>query len=203
MAQGFTGSSSVAVTNAITQARGDNSTKIATTAYADAGLDLIATASPSGVAAVDFTSIPQTYRSLVLFWNGITHDQVTAAVRLSSDAGAGLAVQTHIYTQIAGTTVTAPGEFTTMFTAVNQLLAQAATGHMIIPNYQSGPMKSYSGRNMAAHTVGDINSGTHTTFWGVIDNAAGVPATGSLVGLRLWLSAGLLTGGTIALYGVK
>jgi hypothetical protein len=65
-------------TTGTTQSASDNSTKLATTAYADAGggggaLVLLGTATASGVASTDFTSlIDSTYDDYELTWGGVT-----------------------------------------------------------------------------------------------------------------------------------
>lgn len=170
-----------------------------------AGLTTIASGSPTAVATVDITSIPATYRSLILFWSGISCDTTTRSFQVTVNAGAGLGSQDHGFHQIAGTTVTSvSGGSSTCWTAVTQSSAQVSYGYIIFPAYQSGPIKTYYGWSSVAATAGAMDSGTLTTFWGRLGSAGAVPATGAIQGVRLfWNNTGNFDAGSYALYGVN
>jgi hypothetical protein len=168
-----------------------------------AGLTQIATSTPTAVATVDFTSIPTTYRGLVLYWNEISCDTTTRSFQITTNAGAGLGSQLHVFTQIAGATPTSPGAGVPVWTAATQTNAQVSWGWLYFPAYQSGPIKAYHGLVSIAATSGDITTGTRIFVHGVLESAA-VPATGAIQGLRAyWSGSGNFDTGTITLYGVN
>ena len=158
-----------------------------------AGLTSIATGSPTGVATVDITSIPATYRALVLHVSGISNATATRAFLVTPNAGAGLGSELCDYHQIAGTTTTSIVDTVEMYTGVTQTAANTTDLILIIPYYQSGPFKTYYGRCIAAA------GGTLTSFWGYLGSA-----TGAVEGLRLyWNGSGNFDAGSYTLYGVN
>jgi hypothetical protein len=66
---------------------------------------VIASGSPTGVATVDITGIPQTYSYLILSWSGLSNATATRALLVTSNVGAGLGSEKHSFKQILGTTV--------------------------------------------------------------------------------------------------
>ena len=176
------------------------STDEAIKAYVDANsgsLTLISTSTPTGVATVDFTSIPQTYSALIVSFSGISCDTTTRAFKITSNAGAGLGSETHLFHQIEGTTVSSGIAQTNMVNTGNQTNSQVAYGAMVITGYQSGSVTKYDGY----FSLADGNA--PNSFQGVI-GAAASPNTGALVGLRFyWSGSGDFDAGTINLYGVK
>ena len=161
------------------------------------GETLIATSTPTGVATVDFTSIPQRYSALVLSFSGISNETTTRSLRITTNAGAGLGSETHMAHQIAGTTVSSIVGGSYLWTPSTQTNAQVAYGSIVFTGYQAGCVTSYRGYVSLA----DGNS--VVSFQGVI-GAAASPNTGALEGLRLdWSSTGNFDAGTINLYGVN
>jgi hypothetical protein len=167
----------------------------------------LATGSPT---VVDITSIPATYKSLVLYIYNASNSVATRGLTIEIDAGLGLpsTSQRVNFHQIAGTTVTAVAAGQQIaWTTVTQTAAQATHVYLEIPAYQSGPVKFYHGKAKTAATASDWSSGTQTSFWGDLHNGSDAsPLTGAVVGIRItWetVSTGVFDGGTYALYGVK
>lgn len=172
-------------------------------AYVDslaaAGLTVIGTSTPTG-ATVDFTSIPTTYRALVLVWHAVSIDTSTRSLQVTANCGAGFGSETCVYKQISGTTVTEVNSGPIFFTNITQTAAQTTSGYVSISGYQSGPRKYFKGIwNAAATATLEWGTGTTTTFEGLITSG-----TGALEGLRVYIQgSGNFDAGTITLYGVK
>lgn len=178
---------------------------------AAAGLTIIASGSFGSVTELDITSIPTTYRALVLYIDSATNSVATRALRVSVDTGLGLGNAGNLvsYQQIAGTTVTevlSGAANQELWTGVTQTAAQGTSCVIDFPAYQSGPIKRYSGRVAAAASVGSEWSATGISVTGVLVDASGVERTGAITGIRItWnnVATGVFDGGTYALYGVN
>lgn len=79
-------SSGAATSGQVLQANGSGAVAFATPA-AGGGMTLIATATPSAATTISFTSIPSTYKNLVLIWHGMFQSTTTGywGIRLNND----------------------------------------------------------------------------------------------------------------------
>jgi hypothetical protein len=167
----------------------------------------LATGSPT---VVDITSIPATYKSLILYINGASNTVATRALRIElgdSTAVLGGGGARSNYTQIASTTVTNVNAGTSLiWTDVTQTAAQVTSARIDIPDYQSGPIKRYTGTIFAAATAGsEWSSGTPISVSGVLTDGT-VARTLAVDRIRItWdnVGTGVFDGGTYALYGVN
>lgn len=156
-----------------------------------AGLTQIGTLTPTGATA-DFTSIPQTYRGLVLYWNGISSNTASRAFQVNCDTGGGFG-GSYWNTTISGSTVTA-NAISSFFTGTVQIAASTSTGVLMIPGYQSGAYKHYTAY-MHDNTASTPNQ---ISVSGILQDTAGI------TGLRgLWNGSGNFDLGTITLFGIK
>jgi hypothetical protein len=169
----------------------------------------LATGSPT---VVDITSIPQTYRELVLYINAATNSVATRALQVAVDTGNGISSANNKsgYTEIIGAVAAAVGFSATanLWTDVTQTAAQTSSCVIHFPAYQSGTVKSYRGRVYTAATASsDFSSGNLTMVDGILmDGGSGLPRTGGITGIRItWnnVGTGVFDGGTYALYGVQ
>lgn len=135
------------------------------------GMTLISETTASALSSLSLSSIPSTYKQLLLVWHGIEHSNTTTAfsirfnnVSTSSYAygaftrnGAGGNVATYI----AGTTLQAFGENTG-----GVALRQAARGYLIIDDYASTTkLKSYTMFNMYSNvSVDEFGGNIQGTF---------------------------------------
>lgn len=177
---------------------------------APAGLTLISTSTPGAVTLIDFTSIPQTYRSLILEFTGLSNTVATRGITVEVDTGLGLgnAGNCATWKQISNVTTTAIGPTArVLWTTVTHTAAQATHGRLEFHGYQSGPIKGYSGLVGLGQNLTNWDAPTTTTWVnGVLTDASGVWRTGAIVGIRVtWdnVATGVFDGGTINLYGVK
>jgi len=169
----------------------------------------LSTGSPT---VVDITSIPQTYRALVLTISGASNSVNTRALRVDVNFGNGFGSANNRvrYTQILNATPTTAG----VSAAENRLWANTTQASIEIsscvinfPAYQSGPAKTYNGMFNVAETAGtefgtDTDSGFVT---GVFINGTSLETRG-LTGIRItWdnVGTGVFDGGTYSLYGVN
>lgn len=101
-------------------------------AASSGGLTLIATATPSAATTVSFTSIPGTYKHLMIVWQDVYQSSATSSdgwgVRLNNDTTAGL--HTYFNRNIGGATIADRGS-STLFTS------NSAELRMIIPKTTS------------------------------------------------------------------
>lgn len=173
------------------------------------GLTTITSGSFGAVTLLDITSIPQTYRALVLHIFEASNTVATRALRVSVNTGLGLgaAGNDSNYTQTAGATVTQTVASNILYTDVTQTAAQVSTVELNFPAYQSGPGKLYNGRASLAYTAGNVAGGAHVQVSGIlVDNNAGGLRTGGITGIRItWdnVATGVFDAGTYALYGVN
>ena len=179
------------------------------------GLTTIASGSFGAVTLVDITSIPATYRGLVLYISGASNTVATRALQIEVSTGSAFGSSTHgsRYKQIAGTTITdasgAPGSGgARLWTDVTQTAAQTTHARIIFHAYQSGPIKAYEAKVAAAATGASWATGTEIFSNGFLtDTSAGdTPRTGAISGIRItWdnVATGVFDGGTYALYGVN
>lgn len=179
-------------------------------AGAAAGLTAIAsgTLSSGSPSLVDITSIPQTYRALVLYVNGASNTVASRALVVRPNAGGGLGTDATALTQIANATPTSANGGQFLWNTVTQTAAQVSSCVINFPAYQSGPIKSYNGFVNTDATAGAewATSTNNISVNGVIITSANASQTGALTGLRItWdvVSTGVFDGGTYALYGVN
>lgn len=176
---------------------------------APGSLTTIASGSFGAVTLVDITSIPATYRGLVLYITGASNTVATRALRVKiGDSTHPITGGTCLYDfhQISGTTVTAVADNDSPWSEVAQTAAQLSSTIINLPAYQSGPIKTFTARtNMAAAAGALWSTGTKTTSWGVLQDG-GAAHTGAIDRIRItWdnVATGVFDGGTYALYGVN
>jgi hypothetical protein len=169
----------------------------------------LATGSPS---AVDITSIPQTYRGLMLHIEAASNDTATRALLIDVDFGNGLgnANNEAIVVQINNTTATNVALVNRLWTAVTQTAAQVSSCMFQIMGYQNGGPKQFIARAAVAQTAGSSwNNGTNNiAIHGLFSSNAGthVAETRGLTGIRItWdnVATGVFDGGTYTLYGIN
>lgn len=207
---GYTsGAGTVAATDTVIQAI----QKLNGNAGGAAGLTVIAsgncaTGSPT---VIDITSIPATYRSLVLYVNGASNSVAGRALLVSVDTGLGLGNAGNLTAavQINNTTTTAVNN-NALWNVVTQTAAQVSSCIVNFPAYQSGPIKSFHGNAFLVQGVGGEwpSGGGANSVWfnGVLSSNLNVSRTGAIVGIRItWdnVATGVFDGGTYALYGVN
>lgn len=202
------GAGTVASTDTILQAIQKLNGNIA--ALAAAGLTTIAsgTLSTGAPTLVDLTSIPATYRALVLYVSGASNTVATRALIVRPNAGGGLGTDLTVGSQINTATAGSINTASALWAAVTQTAAQTAGCVINFPAYQSGPIKSFNGVVEVAATAGaDWGTAQFITTSGVIATSASIAQTGALTGLRItWdnVATGVFDGtGTYALYGVN
>lgn len=185
---------------------------IATLGGGAAGLTVIASGScaTGSPTVIDITSIPATYRSLILYVDSASNSVATRGLVIGVDAGGGLLDTNSYFTQTLNTTTTVnTGATQGLWTTITQTAAQTSSCIIEFPAYQSGPIKQYYGQMEAAATSGSPwqTASLRNVFQGVmIDNSDSLPKTGAIAGIRLtWnnVATGVFDGGTYALYGVN
>lgn len=207
---GYTsGAGTVAATDTILQAIQKLNGNAAAGGLTTIASGSLATGSPT---AVDISSIPQTYRALILSIVEASNTVATRALRVEVDCGNGYgsADNTATYSQIANTTVTCANVNQNLWGQVTQTAAQVSSAVVEFLGYQSGPVKTYRGFASLADTAGQSFSSatTFVNFQGVITNVAttGDGETRGITGIRIsWnnVGSGVFDGGTYALYGVN
>jgi hypothetical protein len=104
------------------------------TTPAGGGMTLIATATPSGASTISFTSIPTTYKHLMIVWQDVFQSSATGSdgwgVRLNNDTTAGL--HTYFNRGFLQSSITGDKGSSTLFTS------SSAEQRMIIPKTTSG-----------------------------------------------------------------
>lgn len=177
----------------------DGTGAYSTPASSNAGLTVIATSTPTGVDHVDFTSIPTTYRALILSWNGMSNVNPSLSFQVTANLGNGLGSENASYKQISGSTVTnVDGVNIPFLMGPSQTAIQVCSGTIEFPAYQSGPVKIYSG-HCTIGASGNIGSIADIWISGICTTSAG-----AIQGLRCyWSGAGNFDAGTITLYGVN
>jgi hypothetical protein len=105
-----------------------------TTPAGGGGLTLIATATPSAATTVSFTSIPGTYKHLMIVWQDVFQSSATASdgwgVRLNNDTTAGL--HTYYNRGLGQSSITGDRGSSTLFTS------SSAELRMVIPKTTTG-----------------------------------------------------------------
>lgn len=162
------------------------------------GMTLIATSTPTGVATVTFDNIPQTYKSLVLTWDGISCATTTRSFNVQWDSNSTFTTALQVSgTQITGTT-TSEISSNYLFTATTQTSATVASGSIIFHSYQSGCPTHFNG--YSSHGSG----GGKQSFFGITGDSVSGLDTSALQSLKfLWNSTGNFDAGTITLYGIN
>ncbi len=170
---------------------------------AASGLELIATSTPTGVATVTFSSIPQTYKGLFVIVDAISSNTATRYLRISAKSGGvGLGVDGF---SVNTTTLTAVANYL-WGTGVTAIAAgNAFYGSVYIPFYQAIPYTGIGypsiGRKYSAAWTHD-GSAINNQVEGTIRAKTGSTDDGIDTLLFDWNSTGNFDGGTISLYGV-
>jgi len=166
-----------------------------------------ATGSPT---VIDITSIPATYRAIILYVSGASNSVATRGLRVSVDTGLGLGNAGNVsgYTQIANTTTTSVSNAASLWTDITHAAALVDSCWIQFPAYQSGPIKTYNGFLSAQATAGSewAWAGAGSVFVAGFLSNASVARTGAIVGIRLtWdnVATGVFDAGTYAVYGVQ
>ena len=124
----------VGTNNYVLTADSAEATGLKWAAASSGGMTLIATATPSAATTVSFTSIPGTYKHLMIVWQDVFQSSATASdgwgVRLNNDTTAGL----HAYFNrgLGPGSITADRGSSTLFTS------SSAELRMIIPKTTNG-----------------------------------------------------------------
>jgi hypothetical protein len=165
----------------------------------------LATGSPT---VVDITSIPQTYRGLILKVSGASNTVATRGLMVELDAGLGLGNANNLgsWKQITGSTVTEADGSNRTWTAITQTAATMTSCILEIFGYQSGTVKQYKGIVQAGFTPGDYYGAADTMFFGTLIAGTQIARTGAITGIRMtWdnVATGVFDGGTYTLYGVN
>lgn len=142
-----------------------------TTPAGGGGLTLIATATPSGASSLSFSSIPTTYKNLLLRWFGVFQSTSSGywRVRVNSDTGSNYAWH---YVTFEGATVTAARSNTTATTfggeLVSAVIPRTNTSSATYDRLSSGSLSIYDyasttlRRNIQSFSWGD--SGGNAVF---------------------------------------
>lgn len=137
----------------------------------------IATSTPSGVATVNFTSIPQTYGDLLILWSGLSHNSGSS-----------------LYPSLA---VSANGTSYSNLAAVGEAntSGEASRGAVFIPNYRSamGVMVSAITNDTASNNIDYVNLGWNLA-WRV--NGSSISAIRCA-----WDGSANFDAGTLTLFG--
>jgi len=180
----------------------------ATKAYVDAasstaGLTQIATSTPTGVSTVTFSAIPQTYRGLLLAFNGLSCDTASRNLIIRNDVGAGTGNSNLYAKKITGTTVTAAaGTGDLLATSTTLTAAQTIGGYVKFMPYQAItitpakiPMREFSSLYLdSVGATATVNGG---------QECEGASDTGVASITLLWNSTGNFDAGTVTLYGIN
>jgi hypothetical protein len=157
------------------------------------------TQTPTGVAVVDFNSIPQTYKALMVVFDGLSNATTTRAFRivLSTAATFSSADITIAYKNISGTTVTAStGSATGLWDDVVQTNSEVSSGTVLITGYQTDVSTLTNCFLYAA-------AGTVVSANGMSINGSGL-STSAVQSLRCyWNNTGNFDAGTIKLFGLS
>lgn len=177
------------------------------------GLTTIASGSFGAVALLDITSIPQTYRGLILSIKEASNTVATRALTIEVGDGTNAVPSVNngsSYTQIANTTITvAAAAAQKLWTNVTQTAAQVTSCRIEFLAYQSGPVKAYRGRVSTADAAGSPYGTAANIIQvdGVLrDVGTNLALVGGITTIRItWdnVATGVFDGGTYALYGVS
>lgn len=175
------------------------------------GLTVIAsgTLSTGSPTVVDMTSIPQTYRALVLTVSAASNSVASRALRVDVNFGNGFGSannKINAKTIIDVTAGTLAGFANNLWSDVTQAAAETASCVIHFPAYQSGPVKTYHGMfNTAEASTQYATSSDFGWVEGLFMNNT-TPETRGLTGIRLtWsnVGTGVFDGGTYELSGVN
>jgi len=181
----------------------------ATKAYVDAasptaGLVQIATSTPTGVATVDFTSIPQTYTDLVLKISARS-DYGSAGHEMSIQTNSLTTGYTNRMAYVSGGSVLSANASNDKHTWAGGVVGASATSNIFsncelyFPNYSSTTIA----KSMSCDVTTENNSSSVGAMWlnsGVNTNTAAI----SSLTLYCWQSfINFVSGTTFALYGIK
>lgn len=167
----------------------------------------LATGSPT---VVDITSIPQTYRGLVLYINSASNSVATRAlvVRVITTGGSFATADDYAaeWKQISGTTVSDSGS-DSLWSPDTQTAAQVTHAVINFPAYQSGPIKQFNGIIKTDATADQWTSGIRVLTHGyLVQGNTSAARTEAIIGIRItWdnVATGVFDAGTYALYGVN
>jgi hypothetical protein len=201
---------------ATTQSTGDNSTKVATTAYVDGThWRLIGTSNPSSVATVDFTSLPSDINQLQVFYDAVpvTND-TSLIVQLYDDTGTLDSTSGHYaFSNMAtnngfslGTAPSSTSSSSSSYTSgivlnyvnTNASINNGSAGG-IQGNFQMYNILSTAHRKMLNYQ-GSHLSGDATLF--ITETGSGWRnVAGKITGLRLFFVSGNISAGNIEVWG--
>lgn len=179
---------------------------------ATGGLTVIASGnlSTGSTSAIDITSIPQTYRGLVLYIRSAKNSATTRGLKVVTDTGAGFVDVSQGMNTVTENSVAKISSTTTLWTITTQTSSQYTTAVVHFPAYQSGPIKKYTADVVTGVTSATDHtaSGVFKSAWGCLYDVSvdGTPRTGGITGIRItWdnVSTGVFNNGTYALYGVN
>ena len=157
-------SSGAATSGQILQANGSGAVAFATLA-ASGGMTLIATATPSAATSLSFTSIPSTYKNLLLIWRGV-YQSVTGehwSVRLNNDTTAGRHVWTNSNLTYAAITAFGNSDNSSPIpgtTASSTVYEQQSRGSFTIYRYTEAEEKLVQWQTNGATTTGGFSTGS-------------------------------------------
>ena len=139
-------SSGAATSGQILQANGSGAVAFATLAESG-GMTLIATATPSGATSLGFSSIPTTYKHLVIMWVDV---QQSAAeywnIRCNNDTTASFHLTSNNLGSITGTTFgDSQAIFSMISTPANPAAYYRAAGSLTFWRYTDTSVKSMNG----------------------------------------------------------
>jgi len=170
------------------------------------GQKVITSGSFAAVSLVDITSIPQTYRSLVLNINGASNTVATRGLVVEVSTGVALGGANYgSYQHIIGNTAGNSNASTGLWTFTTQTASQETSCMIQFPDYYSTKLKTFSAKGQLATPAGTWN-GTPFVSWGSFVDGSIVPRTGAITGIRMtWndVSTGVFDGGTYELIGVN
>jgi len=168
------------------------------------GLTVIGTSTPTGVATVTFSSIPQTYRGLYLVWDNLSNVSATRNLIVRADEGSGFTANSQAKKFSSTTFTTSSGTDLLQTSATLTSAADSISGFIKILPYQSmtmaaallGAAREYTGMYY------DSATGVFVQLNGfLINNGA---SDVGVTGLRLeWNLSGNFDAGTVTLYGIN
>ena len=173
---------------------------------ASGGMTLIATATPSGATTISFTSIPSTYKHLMIIWTGMVQSVIAQQfyIRLNNDSGAVYSYngfsqrggQVRITTDTAtGFGQDTPANFAPIASTASTPLSYSSNGRMDIYRYTD------TGKRFVQWT--STNRDDTSTNWNQC-NGIYNPASGSAVSQVDFIRTSTQTiTGTVYLYGVS
>lgn len=176
------------------------------------GMTLISNTVASAVSAINLTSIPSTYKQLVLIWSGIDHSTTGSAfgVRFNNSSGATdyycsqMSYNTNALSTVNSTDTTASGTTTGtrqfFGSSANQGTTGASRGYLVIDNYASTSLfKSYYGSYFYYDNINVERAGAN--YFGYFRSTSAISSI-DIVRLTGTATLSNQTNTSIRLYGV-